>query len=80
MSHWTKHRSDFPELQNAKQYVEATQNFVTNPPKGTLIKTRSNGDIVYYNETTNTFAVKNKDGVPKTMFKPEEGRVYFDRQ
>ncbi len=32
--HWKKHEKEFPEYQNAKQYVDATHNFVTNPPAG----------------------------------------------
>ena len=31
--HWNKHKSDFPEYQNAKQYVDATHNFVRSPPE-----------------------------------------------
>ncbi|MGB8664170.1 MAG: hypothetical protein WCD24_05305 [Serratia inhibens] len=69
--HWDKHKKEFPEYQNAKQYVDATHNFVSNPPPGTMIKTRPNGETVYYNPTTNTFAVKRTDGVPRTMFKPD---------
>ncbi|MED9215837.1 VENN motif pre-toxin domain-containing protein, partial [Escherichia coli] len=30
--HWTKHGKEFPEYQNAKQYVDAAHNFMTNPP------------------------------------------------
>lgn len=69
--HWTKHGKEFPEYQNSKQYVDATHNFVTNPPKGTLTTIRKNGDTIYYNPSSNTFAVKNSDGVPKTMFRPD---------
>ncbi|MBM3074409.1 VENN motif pre-toxin domain-containing protein, partial [Lelliottia sp. RWM.1] len=69
--HWTKHGKEFPEYQNAKQYVDASHNFVTNPPAGTLTTTRKNGDTIYYNPSSNTFAVKNSDGVPKTMFRPD---------
>ncbi len=29
---------------------------------------------------SNTFAVKNAQGVPKTMFKPKDGAVYFHNQ
>jgi len=68
--HWDKHKAEFPEFQNSKQYVDATHDFVTNPPEGTLTKTRPNGDTLYYNPKTNTFGVKNADGVPKTMFRP----------
>ena len=56
--HWDKHKSEFPEFQNSKQYVEAAHDFVNTPPKGTLIKERANGDTMYYNPATNTFAVK----------------------
>ncbi|WP_341873621.1 VENN motif pre-toxin domain-containing protein [Enterobacter cancerogenus] len=69
--HWTKHGKEFPEYQNAKQYVDASHNFVTNPPAGTLTTTRKNGDTIYYNPSSNTFAVKNAEGVPKTMFRPD---------
>ncbi|CNI97436.1 adhesin/hemagglutinin [Yersinia frederiksenii] len=78
--HWDKHKKEFPEYQNSKQYVDATHNFVNNPPSGTLIKTRPNGDTLYYNPTTNTFASKNIDGVPRTMFKPEKGMEYWNKQ
>ena len=69
--HWTKHGKEFPEYQNAKQYAEATHTFVNNPPAGTLTTTRKNGDTIYYNPSSNTFAVKNAEGVPKTMFRPD---------
>ena len=69
-SHWDKHKLEFPEFQNAKQYVDATHNFVNNPPAGTLVITRKNGDTVFYNPSSNIFAVKNADGTSKTMFKP----------
>jgi hypothetical protein len=72
--HWQKHGGEFPELQNAKQYVEATTSFVNNPPAGARIKTRANGDIIIYDPNTNTFAVSTSDGVPKTMFKPDPAK------
>ena len=78
--HWIKHGKEFPNLQNAKQYVEAAQEFVTNPPPGTLSKLRPNGDTVLYSPSTNTFAVKTADGVPRTMFKPNNGMTYFNAQ
>jgi filamentous hemagglutinin len=75
-----KHKKDFPNLQNAKQYVEAAQDFVANPPTGTLSKVRANGDVLLYNPGTNTFAVKAADGTPRTMFKPTLGSTYFHAQ
>lgn len=79
-THWMKHKKDFPNLQNAKQYVEAAQDFVANPPTGTLSKVRANGDVLLYNPGTNTFAVKAADGTPRTMFKPTLGSTYFHAQ
>ena len=71
LKHWVLHGADFPDLQNAKQYVEKAKNFVNKPPSGTLTKTWANGDIVFYNPASNTFAVKTADGAPRTMFKPD---------
>ena len=75
--HWTKHGSDFPQYQNAKQYAQGANDFVKNPPTGTLTKTK-NGDTMYYHPQTNTYAVTNSNGEVKTMFKPTRGKAYFD--
>jgi len=50
-----------------------------NPPKGTLSKLRSNGDKILYNEKSNIFGVMTKDGVPRTMFRPDDGIKYFEK-
>ncbi|MCR1002361.1 MAG: VENN motif pre-toxin domain-containing protein [Enterobacter cloacae] len=78
--HWTKHGKEFPEYQNTKQYVDAAHNFMTTPPAGTLTKVRPNGDTLYYNPATNVFASKDINGVPRTMFKPEKGIEYWNKQ
>ena len=81
--HWKDHGSDFPQYRNAKEYAEGANDFVRNPPDGTLSKVRTDrspGDTVYYHPGTNTFAVKSKDGTVKTMFKPQDGKDYYDRQ
>lgn len=33
--HWDKHKQEFTEFQNPKQYVDATHSFINNPPVGT---------------------------------------------
>ena len=73
-------KNEFPEIQNSKQYVDQATQFINNPPSGTLKKIRPNGDMVLYNEKTNTFSIKNSKGEPRTMFKPSDGRTYFDKQ
>jgi filamentous hemagglutinin len=69
--HWEKHMSEFPEYSNSLEYVRGAQDFISSPPSGTLSIVRSNGDVVLYNPTSNTLAVKAADGTPKTMFRPD---------
>ena len=78
--HWEKHGGDFPELHSAQDYERAAQSFVTAPPPGTLTKHRTNGDTLFYDPATNTFAVADPDGEPRTFFRPNSGRAYWDRQ
>ena len=77
--HWQKHSAEFPELANAKQYVEAAQAMATNPPSGALTKMRGT-DTLIYDPSTNIFLVSTVDGVPRTMFKPLDGINYWNRQ
>ncbi|MBQ4768797.1 S-type Pyocin domain-containing protein [Pectobacterium versatile] len=81
-THWIKHRKEFSEknYNNSKEYVNDTHDFVNNPPAGVLIKKRGNGDTLYYHPESNTFAVMNKHGVPKTMFKPKNKMLYWEKQ
>lgn len=62
------------------QFVRKAHAFVENPPKGTLTLARPNGDTLYYDPKGNIFAVANKDGAPKTMFKPDAGMAYWEQQ
>ena len=38
------------------------------------------GDILYYDPKGNVFAVSNKEGAPRTMFKPDDGMAYWEKQ
>lgn len=78
--HWEKHGAEFPEFHSAHDYEEGALRFVTHPPQGTLIKTNDRGDTLYYEPATNTFAVKDGRGEPRTFFRPDDGRAYWDRQ
>ncbi|MFJ5452999.1 hypothetical protein ACIPT4_08120 [Pectobacterium jejuense] len=81
-THWIKHRKEFSEknYNNSKEYVNDTHDFVNNPSAGVLIKKRGNGDTLYYHPESNTFSVMNKHGVPKTMFKPKNKMLYWEKQ
>lgn len=60
-------------LQKVRAFTEAT-------PKGTETVKRPNGDTLYYQASTNTFAVTDRNGVPRTMFKPDDGPAYWAQQ
>ncbi|HWA29970.1 MAG TPA: hypothetical protein VG867_02675 [Rhizomicrobium sp.] len=78
--HWEKHGNEFPEFGSAEEYEQGALAFVTHPPPGTLTKTDDRGDTLYYDPATNTFAVKDARGEPRTFFRPRNGRAYWDRQ
>jgi len=65
---------------SVEQFVKKAHAFVGHPPKGTLTLTRKNGDILFYDPKDNIFAVSNKEGAPRTMFKPDEGMAYWEKQ
>lgn len=62
---------------SVEDYARKAQAFVSNPPKGAEVITRQRGKIMY-DAKSNTFAAATKDGVPRTMFKPEEGAAYWE--
>ena len=78
--HWQKHRGEFPGLHSESDYVNAAHAFVSHPPPGALTKRGGRGDTLIYDPNTNTFAVRAPDGAPRTMFHPNSGRAYWERQ
>ena len=68
------------DAKTVDQYVKKAHAFVGHPPKGTLTLTRKNGDILYYDPKGNVFAVASKEGAPRTMFKPDDGMTYWEKQ
>lgn len=61
-------------------FVVKAHDFVNKPPAGAERIERSNGDVLLYDAKSNTFAVATADGLPKTMFKPEDGAGYWADQ
>ena len=61
-------------------YVAKAHAFIDSPPKGSLTLDRSNGDRLYYDPKANLFVVADKDGAPRTMFKPRQGMAYWTQQ
>lgn len=78
LNHWNKHRSEFPGINNAKEYLERARTFVTRPPDGTLMRLRQNADgtfdRIYFNPRSNEFAVITQGGQLRTFFKPDPAK------
>jgi hypothetical protein len=61
-------------------YVRKAHAFVEHPPKGVETLTRANGDTLFYDARANVFAVADRAGTPRTMFKPDDGADYWRTQ
>lgn len=68
------------DASSADDFAAKTRAFVDSPPRGTETISRANGDTLYYHAASNTFAVARRDGVPRTMFKPDDGAAYWSQQ
>ena len=76
LKHFNKHKDEFPGVRNAKEYVEAAKKFMTDPPVGTYTRVREpGGDILRYDPASGTLGIMTKDGVMKTMFKPDPAKL-----
>ena len=68
------------DAKSLDQFVMKAHAFVGHPPKGTQTITRKNGDTLFYDPKGNVFAVADKAGAPRTMFKPDDGADYWRKQ
>jgi pyocin large subunit-like protein len=78
--HWQKHGAEFPEDRSEQDYVREANAFVHRPPPGTLIKHDARGDTLFYQPSTDSFAVMDARGRPRTFFKPDDRMAYWNRQ
>lgn len=62
------------------EFVAKAHAFTSKPPPGTLRLSRPNGDRLLYDPKANVFAVVTREGAPRTMFKPDDGMAYWERQ
>lgn len=67
--------ADSPE-----DYLDKAERFSRNPPRDAEKIDRPNGDVLLYQASTNTFAVVDRRGVVRTMFKPYNGAAYWQDQ
>ena len=65
---------------SAEDYLAKVTAFTRNPPADVERAERPNGDVLLYQGSTNTFAVVDRNGSARTMFKPREGAAYWAEQ
>jgi hypothetical protein len=61
-------------------YAAKAHAFIARPPRGVLSLNRPNGDVLYYDPKSNVFAVADRQGAPRAMFKPRDGMSYWTQQ
>lgn len=76
---FTRNGRDFGD-RDVDAYVARAVAFTSSPPEGTLTLTRANGDRLFYDPRENVFAVADRRGSVRTMFKPEERMAYWREQ
>lgn len=77
--HFERHGPEFG-AQSHDDYMAMVHGFIHSPPDGTLTLKRNNGDTLFYDAKDNVFAVMTKKGAPRTMFRPDDGMAYWERQ
>ena len=75
--HFNKHGHEFGDISQAEYLKIANRLFAS---QDALRKTESDGDLLFYDEGSNTFGVLSKDGYIRTCFKPDDGIAYWNRQ
>lgn len=70
--------ADF-RARSLEDYTARARAFIADPPAGSRILTRANGDRVIYDPRGNVFAVATVDGAPRTLFRPDDGPAYWDQ-
>ncbi|HEV7227662.1 S-type pyocin family protein [Brevundimonas sp.] len=65
---------------SAEDYLAKVTAFTRNPPRDVERAERPNGDVLLYQASSNTFAVVDRNGSARTMFKPREGSDYWEKE
>jgi len=63
-----------------EDFLRKVEAFTKSPPPDAEIVQRPNGDVLIYQASSNTFAVLDRKGVVRTMFKPSSGQDYWQNQ
>jgi hypothetical protein len=77
--HFNKH--NYFKYKSESEYQQGAKEFLQTPVDGERYfgYTRKNGEVVIYDNDTNTFSVGESNGTIGTYFKPDEGVIYYLR-
>lgn len=75
--HYQKHGSEFGSITQAA-YLALANEVISDPDS--LRKQEADGDSLFYDEDDNEFAVLSSDGYIRTLFRPDDGIEYWNRQ
>jgi uncharacterized protein involved in copper resistance len=64
---------------DARDYAKKAIAFTSHPPARAEKLTRPNGDTLYYDKASNTFAIVRRDGAPRLFRKPPDGIVTWEK-
>jgi len=76
---YERNGADF-DARSPQEFADKVEAFTQRPPADVETAKRPNGDTLYYQASTNTFAVVARDGTARTMFKPDDGPTYWAEQ
>ena len=81
LKHFDDHAAEFG-YRTPVEYLRGARDFVARKDVETFTRVggRTDGDRLFYDEASNTFAVLRKDGVLRTYFRPRDGRAYWLKQ
>ncbi|UDF03519.1 hypothetical protein [Asticcacaulis sp. AND118] len=77
--HYEKHGAEIG-ARSYEEWLAMVHGFIHTPPAGVETLARNNGDTLFYDKNRNVFAVMTKKGAPRTLFRPYEGAVYWQKQ
>ena len=77
--HYKKHGAEFGKITQS-EYLALANELINSKSADVLHKTESDGDKLFFDKETGYFAVLSKDGYIRTLFVPDSGIDYWNRQ
>lgn len=75
--HFADHAGEYGAI-GIDAYVSRARSLLsTDVGNGIRGSTRTNGDVIRYNDRTNELAIGTSDGVIRTLFRPKDGLDYY---